>query len=54
MYFGNRQDRITQYVRLKHVHTFIQSQGLTDIWHTQFIGKIWTVHLTTEDEVVVL
>lgn len=40
--------------KTKHVHTFIQSQGLTDIWHAQFKGTIWTVHLTTEDEAVVL
>lgn len=40
--------------KTKHVHMFIQSQGLTDIWRTQFKGTIWIVYLTIEDEVFVL
>lgn len=40
--------------KTKHVHTFIQSQGLTHIWRTQFKGTIWIVYLTIEDEVFVL
>lgn len=35
-------------------HTFIQSQGPTDIWHTQFKGTIWIVYLAVEYEVFVL